>query len=216
MTEIATAAIKASILNGEYPPGTHLVPARLEKELNLGRVAIREALKVLDGSGLVKSVPNKGAIVSKALDLEEMKEVYDIRLDLEVKACELAVAKISDEEIEKLEKINQEMACNPLDSNEYFELNRRFHMTLYRASGRHFLCQLISQIHDRIAMFRMVYPFNEKVIGIYRDQHAEIIETIKNRDTALAKKLMSTHLREGYNHMMEQNRQQMLSRGEQP
>ena len=59
MTEIATDTIKEAIVGGAFTPGMRLIPNRLEKELNLGRVSIREALRELSGSGLVVSVPNK-------------------------------------------------------------------------------------------------------------------------------------------------------------
>ena len=85
MTEIATEAIKEAILQGNYKPSMRLIPAQLEKELNLGRVAIREALRELTGSGLVVSTPNKGAIVAEAVDSEEMLELFEIRYDLEGK-----------------------------------------------------------------------------------------------------------------------------------
>jgi len=49
MTEIAATAIRDAILNGIYLPGTRLIPAKLEQEVQLGRVAIREALKELAG-----------------------------------------------------------------------------------------------------------------------------------------------------------------------
>lgn len=110
MTEIATEAIKEAVLQGHYKPGKRLIPAQLESELNLGRVAIREALRELTGSGLVVSVPNKGAIVAEAVDAEEMREVFEIRYDLEGKACELAATRISEEELSKLERLNVDLA----------------------------------------------------------------------------------------------------------
>ncbi len=49
MTQIAIDSIKDMIISGIYPPGTRLIPQKLEVELNLGRVAIREALRDLQG-----------------------------------------------------------------------------------------------------------------------------------------------------------------------
>lgn len=203
MTEIATDAIKDKILRGVYQPGLRLIPTQMEKDLQLGRVAIREALQVLAGKGLVQSKPNRGVVVAESLDLEEMRGVYEIRVFLEGKAFELAIMKISEEEIQNLERLNRTMANNTLNLNEYFELNRKFHMDLYKASGWHFICQLISQIHDRISVFRSMFPYDQKVIKKYVHQHNKIIETIKAKDIEPAKKIMTKHLREGYDHMME-------------
>ena len=67
MTEMAAQALREGILKGTLTPGTPLIPAKLEKELALGRVAIREAIRELSGSGLVESVPNKGNFVASPL-----------------------------------------------------------------------------------------------------------------------------------------------------
>ncbi len=108
--------------------GPDFIPVRLEKELNLGRVAIREALRELTGVGLVANLPNKGAVVAKTLDIEEMREIFEIRYDLEGKACEMAAVKISEEEIQKLERLNRDMTGYGRNSKEYFLLNRKFHL----------------------------------------------------------------------------------------
>jgi DNA-binding GntR family transcriptional regulator len=209
MAEIAMAVIKKNILSGLYPPGIRLIPAHMEKELNLGRVAIREALQVLAINGLVQAIPNKGVVVANPLDLEEMKEVYDIRVVLEGKAFELALSKISDQEIAELKKLNQVMAANSTDSRGYFELNRKFHLDLYKASGSRFLCQLISQIHDRISLFRSVFPYDDQVIKNYVGQHDHIIHAIKARNVVQAQKLMIAHLREGFYDMKRQIQQRI-------
>jgi len=198
MTEIATEAIKEAVLQGNYKPGTRLIPAQLEKELNLGRVAIREALRELTGSGLVVSVPNKGAIVAKAVDAEEMRELFEIRYDLEGKACELAAARISDEQLNKLELLNKDLAGYQVDPREFFLLNRKFHLDFYRASGWDFLCHIIAQVFDRVLVFRSIYPINPQAIPGYVDDHAELLAAARDRDGARAKQVMTRHLEAGF------------------
>ena len=65
--------IRNLILSGAKLPGTRLVLAELEQELDMGRGPIREALMRLDRSGLVRNVPYKGAIVATPPKLKEMK-----------------------------------------------------------------------------------------------------------------------------------------------
>ena len=163
MTEIATEAIKEAVLQGYYKPGMRLIPAQLEKELNLGRVAIREALRELTGSGLVVSVPNKGAIVAQAVDAEEMREVFEIRYDLEGKASELAAERIDAEHLEKLVQLNNDLAGYREDPRDYFLLNRKFHLDFYRASGWDFLCHIIAQLFDRVLVFSQHLPHTRRV-----------------------------------------------------
>ena len=90
MTEIATRFIRERVLAGDYKPGSRLIPAKLEGELGLGRVAIREALRELAGSGMVVSMPNKGVIVADAPAPEEIAALYEARYALEGGAAYLA------------------------------------------------------------------------------------------------------------------------------
>jgi len=202
MTEIAKEAIKEAILNGVYGPGIRLIPAKLEKELNLGRVAIREAIKELAGSGLVVSVPNKGAVVATPISVEEMREVFEIRFDLEGKAAQIATQRITEEEILKLEELNKDLRGYVDNSRQYFLLNRKFHLDFYRSSGWDFLCQIITQLFDRVVVFRSVYPFSEDDIRMYIEEHVAMLEAMRARDTALIRKLLVAHLRTSLENLM--------------
>jgi DNA-binding GntR family transcriptional regulator len=75
MTEIAVRALREKILKGNLKPGARLIPVKLESELALGRVAIREAIRELSGSGLVESIPNKGTIVAAPPTLDEIRNL---------------------------------------------------------------------------------------------------------------------------------------------
>ena len=198
MTEIATDAIKEAILNGELTPGKRLIPAHLEKELNLGRVSIREALRELSGSGLVVSVPNKGAVVAPPIDMAEMQEIFEIRYSLEGKATELAAKNINESWIKRLERLNRDLAGYENNPREYFLLNSKFHLDFYKASGRNFLCHIIGQIFDRVLVMRSINPIRSESIPKYVESHARMLEAARARDGLLARRIMVEHLREGY------------------
>jgi DNA-binding GntR family transcriptional regulator len=75
MTEIAVRALRDQILKGNLKPGVRLIPVKLESELAVGRVAIREAIRELSGSGLVESIPNKGTVVATPLPLMRLRNL---------------------------------------------------------------------------------------------------------------------------------------------
>jgi DNA-binding GntR family transcriptional regulator len=80
----------ARILDGSYAPGTQLKELSLAREFNVSQAPIREALRELEGSGLVTSERYRGTRVRGA-DFEEMRESYELRATLEVRAVELAI-----------------------------------------------------------------------------------------------------------------------------
>lgn len=135
MTEIATRLIRERVLSGHYKPGSRLIPAKLEAELGLGRVAIREALRELTGSGMVVSLPNKGVIVTEAPSLEEIGALYETRCALEGGAAYLATKNMTRAVITRLEALEVQMEDESRSLFDCILLNREFHLTLYEISG---------------------------------------------------------------------------------
>src|SRR6186713_3122859 len=78
------------ILDGTYPAGTQLKELHLAREFDVSQAPIREALRELEGSGLVASQRFRGTRV-KGADFAEMRESYELRATLEARAVELAV-----------------------------------------------------------------------------------------------------------------------------
>ena len=78
------------ILDGTYPAGMQLKELTLAREFNVSQAPIREALRELEGSGLVLSERYRGTHVRGA-DLDEMRESYELRTTLEIRAIELGV-----------------------------------------------------------------------------------------------------------------------------
>lgn len=204
MTEIATASIKEAILRGDYKPGTRLIPAHMEKELKLGRVAIREGLRALEGEGLVMTIPNKGAAVANPATPEEIKEVFEIRFILEAKAVSLSTSNISLEKPSALEEVNRDLSSCTQDPRKYFLLNRVFHLELYSASGWKFLCQIIGQLFDQVMVFRSFYPFRQADINTYLEDHERILAAMCLRNSEAAQRLLVKHVRAGFENLMKQ------------
>jgi DNA-binding GntR family transcriptional regulator len=80
----------ARILDGQYAPGTQLKELALAREFNVSQAPIREALRELEGSGLVTSERYRGTRVRGA-DAEELRQSYEVRQTIEIRAVELAI-----------------------------------------------------------------------------------------------------------------------------
>jgi DNA-binding GntR family transcriptional regulator len=199
MTDIAKDVIREAILNNVYKPGTHLIPGKLEKELNLGKMAIREALIELSGSGLIASIPNVGSVVAEPFSPEEVVEVYEIRYLLEGKAAYIGAQNITENELRELEKLYKKMNRRSISIKDYFFVNKEFHMIIYRASGWERLCDLIIQLTDLTQAFRMNYQYGSLTeIPILNDDHHNILEALKKGQPAKVQELIVANLRNGF------------------
>jgi DNA-binding GntR family transcriptional regulator len=150
----------ARILDGTYAPGTQLKELSLAREFNVSQAPIREALRELEGSGLVTSERYRGTRVRGA-DFDEMRDSYELRATLEVRAVELA-APCSPEVLVEMEKCVRAMAtaAKRNDSEHYIDEALRFHRHLIVASRNRTFVSVWDSLHwdvrGRIAVERIV------------------------------------------------------------
>jgi DNA-binding GntR family transcriptional regulator len=197
MTELATQALRSAIFRGELPPGTMLVPKTLESRLELGKMAIREAIRELIGSGLVKALPNKGAIVAQPPTLEEIKEIYVLRKNIEKKIAVRAASRIAAEEIDRLDILHKKMLREPNGSNDYFLINRKFHVVLYEPAGWEFMCRLINQMLDQILVYRSQFQYTAADNQPFNRQHEQILDAIRHGQAKQVGQLVESNLQSG-------------------
>jgi DNA-binding GntR family transcriptional regulator len=201
MTELATQALREGIFNGQYLPGSRLKPVQLEQDMDLGRVAIREALRELAGSGLVKSIPNKGIQVAMPPSTEQMSLLYECRCILEGNLGLQATDHIRSRDLAILEELYEKMNNKNLLPKDHFLLNRDFHLTLYEASGWEHSCRLVGQMLDQVLAF---YAFHAQDVAVFLDfepfnkEHAEIIEYLKAKNGNKVKKTITANILRGH------------------
>jgi GntR family transcriptional regulator, trigonelline degradation regulator len=88
LREMALDKLRDAIIAGYFPPGHRLVERDLCEQLGVSRTIVREVLRHLESEGLVDTLPNRGPIVA-VLDIEEAKQIYEIRGALEGMAARL-------------------------------------------------------------------------------------------------------------------------------
>ena len=108
--------LRDKILNEEYVQGQKLNEVALSKELNISRTPIREALKQLELEGLVKSIPNKGVYVL-GFSHRDIDDMLEIRYALEGLAIQLAIERITEDELEKI----KEEALKQIEASDALE-----------------------------------------------------------------------------------------------
>lgn len=149
----------ARILDGTYPAGTQLKELALAAEFGVSQAPIREALRELEGSGLVACERFRGTRVRGA-DYAEMRESYELRCLMEERAVELA-APFPPELVEELARRARAMAEAAADDNaeRYIDEALGFHRRLIEASRNRTFLTVWDSLHwhvrGRIALRRI-------------------------------------------------------------
>jgi DNA-binding GntR family transcriptional regulator len=184
----------ARILDGTYPAGMQLKELTLAREFNVSQAPIREALRELEGSGLVTSERYRGTHVRGA-DLDEMRQSYELRATLEVRAVELG-APLSPEIAEYLAGQLDEMKAGLAqgDTEHYIDAALRFHRRLIEASGNRVFVTVWDSLHfdvrGRIALRRLAAK--GQGIAPLIELHRSLIERARDGDVKVAADLVRT------------------------
>jgi len=205
MTEIAVEYLREKILMGELPKEAKLVPAKLESEINVGKVAIREAIRELAGSGLVVSYPNKGTYVAMPPLAEEVKYIFQCRSVLEGILVYQATLKISKEEYEELKSLNDKMISTG-SPKKFFLYNQKFHLKLCAISECKYLLNLAKQLTDQILLYRsanVIKPTDKTIRDEFCEYHRKILEAIDSKDPEKARLAIIENLDSGCKHLLD-------------
>src|SRR3954471_4299577 len=120
--------LRQSILDGTYPAGSQLRQDALGDAYGVSRIPVREALFQLEAEGLVRIVPQEGAIVSQ-LSLDEINDVIDLRRILEPGLLAQAAPHFAADEFDGLDDIHRqfEKAIKVKNVSDWGQLNADFH-----------------------------------------------------------------------------------------
>lgn len=193
--------IRDRILRGYYPEGARLIESSIAAELNISRTPVREALVLLVGQDLVRTVDGGGFAVG---DVRlQLQDILDIRVALESHAVAAAAANMSEDEIAQLESLCARMEALPSQEiEERADLNRKFHETLISASHNRRLVKMVGDYQD---YFRIAQPlFDPEAIRRTQSEHRAITQALRDRDIEKAKRLVAEHIRNAGAHIMSQ------------
>ncbi len=177
-------ALVARILDGHYPAGTQLKELTLAREFHVSQAPIREALRELEGSGLVTSERYRGTRVRGA-DMKEMRDSYELRATMEARAVELALP-CSDAVLERLDAHFADMkrADAAGDTERYIDAALALHRCLMAASGNQVFVTVWDSLHFEVRG-RLVLRLMAATGGGYRpliDLHGRLIEELRAGD----------------------------------
>lgn len=156
------ARLREAIVTGRFSPGERLIERELCALLGVSRTSLREALRQLEGDGLVTTIPHKGVVVT-AITCAEAEEIYEVRAVVEGLAGRLCaehltvdVAEALKVAMEQIEVVHQEG-----DLAALVAAKEQFYQVLLAGCGNRTAGLVLHSLHDRIASLRaltLAYP----------------------------------------------------------
>lgn len=195
LRELVCETIRQAIIDGTFNPGERLMEIQLADEMGVSRTPIREAIRKLELEGFVVMIPRRGTYVAD-ISIKDITEIYEIRTSLDVLAAGLAAERITDEELETLNRllveIGQHIADN--DMEKIVEVDTAFHDVLYQASRNERLVSIINNLREQLTGIRgrsMSYP--GRLIETM-DEHRSLVDCIAARDVERAQEAARMHI----------------------
>ena len=132
LRDVVFNTLRQAILKGELAPGERLMEIQLAEKLGVSRTPIREAIRKLELEGLVLMIPRKGAEVAKISE-KSLRDVLEVRRSLEELAIELACQRMSEEDMDELERVqgNFRNAIARGEAMTIAETDEQYHCLLY-------------------------------------------------------------------------------------
>ena len=193
--EATFQTLKSLLVEGKIVPGSKLNERELAERLNVSRTPIREAIRRLAADGLVELIANRGAIAVQ-LSIDDVIHTFDVIAELEGYSGELAAKNISDSTLSELEALQYEMMASYArrDLSSYYKLNLRIHRLINQAANNPVLATLFSQVNSRIEALR--FRSNQDGVKWEKavEEHQEMLDALKARDSARMRKVMMTHV----------------------
>ncbi|MFE1644319.1 FadR/GntR family transcriptional regulator [Microbacterium sp. P01] len=208
--------VESSLLDGTLTPGDHLPPEReLAASLGVGRSSVREALRVLEVLGLIRtgtgSGPTSGAIIVAApqggmaalLRLQvaangfPLEDVMRTRLVLE-EAVVTQLAGHDDRSTAAASTIATAMEEPTLTAAEFLALDAQLHQSLAEASGNVVIAAMMAGLRTSIESYVQAgaarIPEWEPVAARLRGEHRALLDAIDDGHVTLARTLIHDHI----------------------
>jgi DNA-binding GntR family transcriptional regulator len=188
--EVASYVRKELLLSDSYPPGSFIREEELASKLNISRAPVREGLKILEGLGLLRSLPQKGSLVV-AFSSSEIEELYDIRYALEEILFREIIRKgtFTGEQQGALKKILSRMGLlgSSGDSRddillEFSRLDMEFHLSLAALAGREWTLRLLRTVYHQIQHALLRDLATETDMEALVAEHQEILDALCRGD----------------------------------
>lgn len=198
LSDRAYQHIKRMLLVNQLIAGQKIRYRDIAKKLNVSQTPVILALTRLENEGLVRSEANKGFRVPE-LDLEEARELYEVRTLIEAWLVKGTAKNITDEQIKKFEGLMAEHQAIRGEAycRERLWCDARLHLALASFSGQRIGFKVLREIFDRLYLRYRPERLTAARMQESEEEHNKLLEALKKRDSRKAASVLEAHINRG-------------------
>ncbi len=187
--------VSGRIVSGDLPPGAKVTEEEIASDFGVSRTPVREAVKRLAELGLIVVRPRRGLEVV-AVDERDVREITQLRAELETFALRLAMPRMTLADIRELEAISG--ACEALlgggNRPRIFRADSRWHLAIAACSGNRHLEEALRRLDVKVQLCRMFLCLSDSKVRSSVRFHRRILAAIRKGDAAGAEGLLREHI----------------------
>ena len=208
LPSLVQAELERMIVSGELQPGAKLTEMTLAARLGVSRGPLREAFRMLEEAGLVRTEKNRGVFV-RDIPLDEAVEIFDLRAAMEELVGRQLAQRITPAQLKEVRAMvdAMERAVKAADLRSYHLLNLQFHDRLVDMAGNRKLTAIYRKLTKELSLFRrmnLAHLADGGQLPVSAGEHRAIVKAIASGDAQTAGQAMFDHVMESKARMVSQ------------
>ena len=194
LANLVQAEIERMILQGELQSGAKLTEATLAEQLGVSRGPVREAFRMLEESGLVRTIKNRGVFV-RDVAVEEALEIFEVRAVMDLYVGRKLAETITPQQLKELRQLVDAMdqAVTGGNAGDYHRFNLKFHDRLLELADNAKLTATYRKLVNELSLFRR-QNLTAESMAVFTREHKQIVKAIAAGDPEAAGQAMFQHV----------------------
>lgn len=196
------AQLTRAIATGRLAPGARVFEAEIARRMGISRAPVREAARRLERQGVLVARPRHGFAV-RTISVQEIDDLFQVRISLELTAIELACVRSSDTGLQRVAALVETMVRDApsLAQHERIALDLDFHTLICELSGNAQLHRMLSNLQTEMRMIiALIDAVYDDPVAI-ATTHRPIVEALHRREPHAAAAALRVHLDDAWQHV---------------
>ena len=202
LSEVAYRYLKEQIISGVIREGDVITENNIGRALGMSRTPVKKALTQLESENYVRCLDGIGTVVV-GLSLSDLRDIYDVRISMELLALKTSIHNIRPAEIAELRgdfqrELEAYRRAGGISDQRIAEIDARFHQLIVDKSNNHYIKNLVRVLAAQIRRYQAVAYSLTDTFEESAGQHLGILQKIEERNLDEARELLRAHIEWSY------------------